>query len=180
MTVKYDELKRGYKAAIYWNHSATQSLFTPDNWWVFFISNISISRGHLAKQLLRQVVGFFHCYPKYLTPCFTKFLSYRILDMLFKDPIPSRDAEALEKMQKLILKFLKGIWHVPCAAALQRLRLFCLSHRRVHGDLISMFKITPGLPEFPMQSKFTHPTLSGLHSYAYKFHTQRCSTSRLG
>ncbi len=31
--------------------------------------------------------------------------------MLLKQPIHSRDAEALEKVQKLALKFVKGLWH---------------------------------------------------------------------
>ncbi len=72
-------------------------------------------------------------------------------------PILSRDAKALEKVQKLVLKFVKGLRHVPYEAALQQLRLFFLTHHC--GDLISMFKITHGLLEFPMAS-YPHPTSS--------------------
>ncbi len=44
-------------------------------------------------------------------------------------PILSRDAEPLEKVQKIALKFLKGLRHVPYEAALHQLRLFSLTHR---------------------------------------------------
>ncbi len=45
--------------------------------------------------------------------------------MLFEQthPILCRDAEALEKVQKLALKFVKGFRHVPYEAALKQLRL---------------------------------------------------------
>ncbi len=69
-------------------------------------------------------------------------------------PILCRDAEALEKVQKLALKFVKGLRHVPYEAALKQFRLFSLSHRRIRGDLIAMFKITHGLLEFPMAPTF--------------------------
>ncbi len=44
-------------------------------------------------------------------------------------PILGRDAEALEKVQKLNLKFVKGLRHVPYEAAHKQLRLFSLTHR---------------------------------------------------
>ncbi len=40
-----------------------------------------------------------------------------------------RDADALEKVQKLALKFVKGLRHFPHEAALKQLRLFSLTHR---------------------------------------------------
>ncbi len=42
-----------------------------------------------------------------------------------------RDAEALEKVQMLALKFVKGLRHVPYEAALKQLRLFYLTHESV-------------------------------------------------
>ncbi len=59
------------------------------------------------------------------------------------------------------------------SAALQKFRLFSLTHRRIRGDLISMFKITRGLLEFPMEPIFSHPTRTLLRGQAYKFHQQR-------
>ncbi len=79
-------------------------------------------------------------------------------------------------LQELALKFVKGLRHVPYEAAPKQFQLFSLTHRRIRGDLISMFKITHGLLEFPMESSFTHPTRTGLRGLAYKFHQQRCCT----
>ncbi len=92
-------------------------------------------------------------------------------------PILCRDAEALEKVQKLALGFVKGLRHVPYEAALKQLRLFSITHRRIR-DLISMFKITHGLLEFPMASTFVYPTRQGLRGHAFKFHQQRCCMRR--
>ncbi len=44
-------------------------------------------------------------------------------DSLSAHLILSRDAEALEKVQKLALKFVNGLWHVPYEAGLKQLRL---------------------------------------------------------
>ncbi len=85
--------------------------------------------------------------------------------MLFKHPILSHDAEALEKVQKLTLKFVK--------------ELFYFTHRRIRGDIItSMFKITHGLWELSTGPVFTHSTCTGLRGHAYGFHQQRCYTYR--
>ncbi len=73
---------------------------------------------------------------------------------------------------------MKGLWHVPYEAALKQLRLFSLTHRRIRGDLMAIFKIIYGLFEFPMASTFAHPTRKGLRGHAYKFHQQRCCTHR--
>ncbi len=98
--------------------------------------------------------------------------------MLFKHPILARGAEALEEVQKLALKIVKGFRPVPYDAPVQQLRLFFLTHRRIRGNLISMFKITHNLLLFPMESTFTHPTRKGLRGHAYKLHQQRCCTRR--
>ncbi len=81
-------------------------------------------------------------------------------------PILFRDTEALEKVQTLALKLVKGLRHVPYEVALKQPRLFCLTHRQICVDLISMFKITHGLLEFPMESTFAHPTREGLRGHA--------------
>ncbi len=91
-------------------------------------------------------------------------------------PILCWDAEALEKVQKLALKFAKGLRQVPYEAALKQLRLFPITHRRIRGDLIAMFTITHCLLEFPMAPTFIYPTHQELRGHA--FHQQRCCTSR--
>ncbi len=81
-------------------------------------------------------------------------------------------------MQKLALKYVKGLRHVPYEAALKQLRLSSLTNRRIRGDLKGMFKIIHGLLEFPMASTFVNPTRQGLRGHAFKFHQQRCCTRR--
>ncbi len=93
-------------------------------------------------------------------------------------PILVRDADALEKVQKLALKFVKELRHVPYEAVLMQLRLFPLTHRRIRGHLLVMFKITHSLLEFPIASTFVYPTHQGLRGHAFKFHKQRCCTRR--
>ncbi len=56
--------------------------------------------------------------------------------MLLKRPVLSHGAKALEKVEKLGLKFVKGLRHVLYEAALQELRLFSLIRWRIRGDLI--------------------------------------------
>ncbi len=82
-------------------------------------------------------------------------------------------------MQKLALKFVKGLRHVPYEATLKQLRLFSLTYRRIHGGIIAVFKITHGLLEFPMASTFANPTRKGLRGHAYKFHKQMLNAPSL-
>ncbi len=81
-------------------------------------------------------------------------------------------------MQKLALTFVKRLRHAPYEAALKQLRPFFLTHRRIRGDLIAMFKIIHSLLEFPMASTVAHPTRKWLRGHAYQFHQQRCCTRR--
>ncbi len=48
----------------------------------------------------------------------------------------------------------------------------------IRGDIIAIFKVTHGLPEFPMSSTFAHPTHNEVGRHAYKFHQQWCCTRR--
>ncbi len=66
--------------------------------------------------------------------------------MPFKHPILPRDTEALEKVQRLALKSVEGLCHVPYEAAVHQLRLFSLTYQLIRDDLI---KITLGLLGFP-------------------------------
>ncbi len=75
--------------------------------------------------------------------------------------------------QKVALKFMKGLRHVPYEAILHQLRLFSPIHRRIRGNLISMFKFKNGLLVFSMESTVTHLNHTGLRGHAYKFHTNR-------
>ncbi len=81
-----------------------------------------------------------------------------------------RDVEARKNVQRLALKFAKGLRYMPYEAAVKKLRLFSLTPRRIRGDLTAMFKITQGLLEYTMDFTFAHSTRKGLRGHAYKFH----------
>ncbi len=81
-------------------------------------------------------------------------------------------------MKKHVLKFVKGLRHVPYEAALKQLRLFSLIQWRNRLDLIAMFKITHGLLEFPMASTFVYPTRQGLRGHTSEVRQQLCCTRR--
>ncbi len=93
-------------------------------------------------------------------------------------PILSRDCQALGSVQKLAVKFVKGLHHVPYETALQRLQLFSLIRRRIRGDLICMYKIMHGLLDFPFDAGFAAPTHIGLRGHTFKIHKQRRKTCR--
>ncbi len=93
-------------------------------------------------------------------------------------PILSRDCQALESVQKLAVKFVKGLRRVPCETALQRLQLFSIVRRRIRGDLICMYKIMHGLLNFPCDAVFAAPTRIWLRGHTIKIHQQRCKTRR--
>ncbi len=92
--------------------------------------------------------------------------------------ILSRDCQELESVQKLAVKFVKGLRHVPYKTALQRLQLFPLVRRRIRGDLICMYKIMHGLLDFPSDAVFAAPSRVGLRGHTFKIHQQRCKTRR--
>ncbi len=139
-----------------------------------------VSAANKARRMLFYLKRSFAALtPSIFLPLYKTFIRpYLKFSIQATHPIICRDAKALEKVQKLALKFLKGLRHVPYEAALKQLRLFSRTHRRIRGDLIAMFKITHGLLEFPMASIFAHPTRKGLYGHAYKFHQQRCCTRR--
>ncbi len=91
-------------------------------------------------------------------------------------PILSRGCQALESVQKLAMKFVKGLRHVPYEIALQQLQLFSLIRRRIRDDLICMCKIMHGLLGFPCDAVFAAPTCIGLRGHTLKIHQQRCKT----
>ncbi len=84
----------------------------------------------------------------------------------------------VENVQKLAVKFAKGLRNVPYEAALQRLWLFSLVRRRICGKLICMCNILHGLLDFPCDTAFAAPTRFGIRGHAFKIHQQRCKTRR--
>ncbi len=88
-------------------------------------------------------------------------------------PILSRDCQALESVQKLAVKFVRGLRHVPYETALQRVQLFSLIRRRIRGDLICMYNIMHGLLDVPCDAVFAAPTRIGLRGHTFKCKTRR-------
>ncbi len=76
--------------------------------------------------------------------------------------ILSRDCQRLESVQKLAVKFVKGLHHVPYETAPPRLQLFSLVRRRIRGDLICMYRIMHGFLDFPCDVVFAAPNRIGL------------------
>ncbi len=73
---------------------------------------------------------------------FHKFLSGLTLNVLFKQPILSRDAGVLEMYRGSRWSSWNGFRHVPYEVSLQPLRLFFLTHLRIRRELIFMFMMT--------------------------------------
>ncbi len=83
-------------------------------------------------------------------------------------PILPQDCQAFESVQKLAVKFGKGLRHVPCETALQLLRLFYLT---------CIYKIMHGLLSFACGGVFAAPTRFGLCGHTFKIHQSGVKTS---
>ncbi len=81
----------------------------------------------------------------------------------------TRDWQALESVQKLALKFLKGLRRVPYETALQRLRLFPLVRRRILGDLICIYTIMHALLDSSCDAVFAAPPALGFEVILSRF-----------
>ncbi len=84
-------------------------------------------------------------------------------------PSLTRDRQALESVQKLVLKFLKGLRRVPYETGLQRLRLFPLIRRRIRGDLICIYTIMHALLNFSCDAVFAAPPALGFEVILSRF-----------
>ncbi len=90
---------------------------------------------------------FLPLYKAFICP----YLEYAIQT---SSPILTLDRQAIESAQKLSLKFVKGLRHVPYETDLQRLQLFSLVGGRIRGDLISTYKIMHALLDFSCDAVF--------------------------
>ncbi len=59
--------------------------------------------------------------------------------------------------------------HDPYKAAIKQLLLLYLTSRRIRSDLMSMYRISHGLLEFPTETAFNHLTRPGLCGHAFKY-----------
>ncbi len=105
---------------------------------------------------------FLPLYKAFIRP----YLEYAIKT---SSPILTRDWQAIESVQKLALKFLKGLRRVPYETALQRLRLFPLVRRRTLGDLICIYTIMHTLLDFSCDAVFAAPPAMGFEVILSRF-----------
>ncbi len=77
--------------------------------------------------------------------------------------------KALESVQKLVVKFVKGLRHVPYETVLRRLRLFSLICRRIRVDLICMYKICTASSTFHLTQSLLPPTALGFEVILSRF-----------
>ncbi len=136
---------------------------------------VSVARGmlfYLERSFATQTPSIFlPLYEEFIHP----HLEYAIQA---SSPVLSRDCQTLERVQKLAVKFVKGLRHVPYETAPQWLRLFSLIRRRICDDLICMYNIMYGLLNFPCDAVFAAPTSIGLRGHTFKNHQQWCKTRR--
>ncbi len=126
-------------------HGRSQGLFYP--------------RGEIAEYVVIVIIASFMA-----TQGFCKLENNGLVFSIL-----SRDCQALESVQILAVKFVKGLRRVPCETALQRLQLFSLVRRRSRGYLICMYEIMHGLLDFPCDAVFAAPTRIGLRGHSNAF-----------
>ncbi len=88
-------------------------------------------------------------------------------------PFLKKDTLAIEKVQQLAVKLIKGFRRMPYLPSLLQLRLFSLERRRLRGDLITAFKIKTGLIDADWRSFFHPPCRPGLRGHPDKVWQQR-------
>ena len=94
------------------------------------------------------------------------------------NPFLKKDILALERVQQLAVKMIKGYRHSPYLSSLQQLRLFSLARRRLRGDLIVAYKIRNRLMDLDWNRYFTSPLRPGLRGTTAKMWQQRPHSKR--
>ncbi len=82
-------------------------------------------------------------------------------------PIPCRDSYALDGVQKLKVKFEKGLRNVPYE-----------SEETIRGNLTCKYKTAQDRLDFPWDTVFAVPTHSGLRGRVFKIHQQQYNDPR--
>ncbi len=78
------------------------------------------------------------------------------------------DINYLERNQRLAIKLLTGMRHLPFEGRLQRLGLHSLQRRRLRVDLITAFKTFKGLLDIVPNLFFLPPARRGLRGHPFK------------
>ena len=89
-------------------------------------------------------------------------------------PFYKKDANCLEKVQRLATRMVEGQRGRPYEDRLDRLKLFSLERRRLRGDLIETFKIMKGFSGIEVGDLFTQAPESRTRGHEYKLMKMRC------
>ena len=88
-------------------------------------------------------------------------------------PLFKKDANCLEKVQRLATRMVEGMQGLSYEDRLKELNLFSLERRRIRGDLIETFKIKKGLSGLNPGDFFTDAPYQGTRGHEYKLMKQR-------
>ena len=90
-------------------------------------------------------------------------------------PSKKRHINQLEKVQRRATRLVSSIKHLPYKERLKRLKLPSLTHRRLRGDVIMMFKITHGFTRTSLEIPYS--TNQNLRGHPFKLEPTRFTTS---
>ncbi len=83
-------------------------------------------------------------------------------------PNLAADINHLERIQRLAIRSVAGIRHLPYEERLEPVGLHSLQRRRLRADLITAFKIFTGLLDVDPNFRFLPPTRRGLGGHPYE------------
>ncbi|PIK55907.1 hypothetical protein BSL78_07177 [Apostichopus japonicus] len=91
-------------------------------------------------------------------------------------PIYRRESEAIESVQRRATKLVPGLCSLPYEQRLRELNLFSLSHRRLRGDMVFVYKYLNGLI-ISTHDLFIRSHGSVTRGHSYKLVKPRVNTS---
>ncbi len=80
-------------------------------------------------------------------------------------PTLKADINQLERVQRLAIRLVRGLHHVPYEERLRQLNLFTLERRRLRADLILAFKFFKGEVDLNPSELFLHPPRADLRGH---------------
>ena len=85
-----------------------------------------------------------------------------------------KDKVLLERVQRRFTRMIPVLKELPYADRLNKLMLWTLEERRVHADLIEVYKVIHGLSAIPFEALFEFDTNSRTRGHSLKLRKKRC------